>query len=135
MDARPIESVTVAFQLAVLERVSAPNAVFEQTNGWASHVGILSDRPTHVITEFARRNGLDIGFHSGSRTLVGSLPRVRAQPELAADRYILIGNDEVDREAASASGWEFLHLEDAAEAAGWGIRSESDHTDEDTSWI
>lgn len=128
-----MESVTVAFQLAALERLADPNAVFEQTTGWASHVGILSDRPTHVITEFANDHHLDIGFHSGPRSLLESLPHARAQPELAAERYLLIGTDEVDREAVRDAGWAVLTVEEAAEAAGWELRR--DDEDDEPTWV
>lgn len=134
MDPGHLDAVTVAFELAALEQLVAPKTVFEQTAGWASHVGVLSDRPTHVITEFARRHRLDLGFHSGSRTLIESLGRVRAQPELVADRYVVIGTDAVDDDAVRQARWEFLDVEDAAAAAGWRIRDESGH-DDDTSWL
>lgn len=112
---------TVAFQLAALEQLEAPAVVFEQTRGWARSVGIVSDRPTYAATNFARRHGMNYGFHSGPRSLVESLPDIRGQPEHEADRYLLIGTDQVDVEQARASGWEFLSIEEAADAAGWTL--------------
>lgn len=113
------EMTTVAFELAALERLEDPAAVFSQTRGWARSVGLVSDRPTYVVTNFARRRGMNFGFHSGPRSLVESLPVIKAQPEHEADRYLLIGTDAVDPAAVEAVGWAFLPVEEAAAATGW----------------
>ena len=123
---------TVAFELAALEHVAHPEAVFVQTQGWARSVGIVSDRPTHVITNFARQWGLDYGFTSGPRSLLDSLVRIRSQPEHAADRYILIGTDGIDDDAVGERGWDFLTLDDAAEAGGWELGREAPHEEEES---
>lgn len=128
------ESVTVAFELAGLEQLAAPGEVYEQTAQWAAHVGILSDRPTHVVTGFAREHGLDLGFHSGPRDLLASLSKIRGQPELDADRYVLIGTEAVDEGAVSDAHWAFLDVGDAADAAGWA-RNQDASTGEDASWL
>lgn len=112
-------STTVAFELAALERLRDPGEVFGQTRGWARSVGIVSDRPTYALTNAARAWGMDYGFHSGPRSLLESLLAIRAQPEQAADRYLLIGTDAVDADAVAERGWAFLEIEEAAEAAGW----------------
>lgn len=115
--------VTVAFTLEALERVQDPESVFEQTSGWATSVGIVSDRPMHAQTSFARTNGLDYGFHSGPRSLRESLPVIGSRPEQAADRYLLIGT-QGDEAAVRGMPWEFLTVEEAADAAGWILKSE-----------
>lgn len=114
-------TTTVAFEVAALERLRAPGDVFEQTRGWARSVGLVSDRPTYVLTNFARDHGMDYGFHSGPRSLVESLPAIREQPEHEADRYLLIGTDAIDPEQVTERGWSFLFVEDAADAAGWEL--------------
>lgn len=126
----PGERVTVGFTLAALERLKHPAAVFAQTRGWARSVGIVSDRPVPAQTGFARREGIDYGFHSGPRGLLESLPAVRVRPEHEADRYVLIGTEE-DPEAVAARGWEYLTIEAAAEAAAWRLHSSAD---EDRGW-
>ena len=127
--------VTVAFELAAIDSLLDPHLVYDQTQGWAAHVGIVSDQPTHVITDFARRHQLDIGFHSGPRDVLASLARIRAQPELAADRYVLIGTDAVDADRARELGWAFLPLHHAAQSVGWRLRGDHDHVDRDSSWL
>lgn len=115
------EMTTVAFELAALERLEDPAAVFSQTRGWARSVGLVSDRPTYVVTNFARQRGMNFGFHSGPRSLLESLPVIKGQPEHEADRYLLIGTDAVDQDEVEALGWAFLHIEDAAAATGWAL--------------
>ncbi len=127
-------SVTVAFDLDGLQSLADPQAVFEETAEWASHVGILSDEPAHAVTTFGRQKNIDIGFQSGHRSLAESLPVVRAQPECSADRYVLIGSDDSVRDQARAMGWAYLGVEDAAEAAGWSL-SDEDEPDEKTTWL
>ena len=133
MDPAPNEAVTVAFELAALEAIASPAVVFEQTHGWAAHVGIVSDRPTHAVTGFANTHGLDIGFHSGPRNVQASLTKVRNQPELEAERYVLIGTDERDPDLVRAAGWAFLTVEEAAAAANWSLSGDDDATD--SSWL
>lgn len=116
---------TVAFELAALEAVTDPEAVFAQTQGWARSVGILSDRPTHVITSRARSWGIDYGFTGGPRDLLESLGDVRAQPEHDADRYLLIATDAIDPSAVTEQGWAYLPLPEAAEAGGWTVAAEA----------
>ena len=131
MDA-PSERVTVAFTLDSLEQLQDPGAVFEQTRGWARSAGIVSDRPMHVQTGFARTHGIDYGFHSGPRGLQESLPVIRGRPEHEADRYLLIG-DDVDQ-AAVGPGWEYLSIEAAAEATGWRLENDTTEPDADRGW-
>lgn len=127
------ERITVAFTLTALERLRDPGAVFDQTRNWARSVGLVSDRPMHAQTGFARKHGIDYGFHSGPRDLLDSLPVIRGRPEHAADRYLLIGVD-TDPDAARAAGWEYLTIEDAAEATGWQLVDDDADTEEDRGW-
>ncbi len=115
------EQVTVAFTLASLERLQRPALVFGETKGWARAVGIVSDRPVYAQTSFAREHGLDYGFHSGSQGLLEGLAVVRQRPEQAADRYVLIGDDQ-DASELAGRDWEYLPIEEAADAAGWDLR-------------
>ena len=114
-------AVTVAFELAALDALADPVAVYGETRSWATTVGILSDRPMYVITNYARANGLDYAFHGGPRSVVEALGHIRMQPEHAADRYVLIAASKRDQNAVHAQGWEQLTIESAAEVAGWEL--------------
>lgn len=120
--------VTVAFSLDALEQLERPHAVFDQTQGWARSVGIVSDRPVHAQTSYARTHGLDYGFHSGPRTLRDSLSVIGARPEQEADRYLLIGTED-ESSAVEGIPWEFLSITEAAEAAGWTLDIQEPHQD------
>ena len=121
MDADGHGTTTVAFELAALQQLARPADAFSQTRGWAQAVGILSDRPPFVITKFARDHRIDYAFHSAHHDLLDSLVTTRLQPEHAADRYLLIGTDDIDEDEVAHRGWAFLAVESAAEAAHWPI--------------
>lgn len=114
-------AVTVAFELEALEALADSAAVYEETRTWAESVGILSDRPTYVITNYARTNGLDYAFHGGPRSVIDALGHLRMQPEHAADRYLLITRSERDADEVETQGWEQLSVASAADAADWEL--------------
>lgn len=118
------DGITLAFEFDALKSLKYPDAVLKECRQWATYIGVLSDKSTHVVTGFTRQLGFSVDFFSGPRTLQESLPKVKVQPELSADRYILIGSDETNKAAADRQGWEFLRLEEAAEAAEWDIESD-----------
>ena len=126
------ETTTVAFELAALERVLNPAAAFDQTTGWARAVGLVSDRPIHVVTHKAREWGIDYSFTSGPRDMLDSLVAIRGQPEHEADRYLLIGRGDSNPEQIRQRGWAYLPIDEAAIAAGWTLResNRSDSSDE-----
>ena len=129
------QDLTVAFELAALEELEYPARVYQETEQWATHIGILSDGPTHTITSFAHREGLELGFHSGPRSVLESLPKIRAQPELAADRYLLIGAESREAAEPRRAGWAFLSVNEAAEAAEWSLASNGSDQSLDDSWL
>lgn len=120
--------ITLAFEYDALKSLKYPDAVLKRCRHWATYIGVLSDKPTHVVTGFTRQLGFSVDFFSGPRTLKESLPKIKVQPELSADRYILIGSDDTNEAAADRQGWEFLLLGEAAEAAEWEIDSEEPET-------
>lgn len=115
------EDITLAFEYAALTSLKHPDTVLKGCRQWATYIGVLSNEPTYVVTGFTRQLGFSVDFFSGPRTLKESLPKIRVQPELSADRYILIGLDDTNEEEANRQNWEFLTLEAAAEAADWEI--------------
>jgi hypothetical protein len=135
-DDRP-ETITLAFELAALERLADPAGVIGDTRGWTSHLGIVSDEPTHLVRKRARDYRFNPDFLPGPRTKSESLIKIKNQPEHDADRYILVSADPEIEETAERTGWEYRPIEDAAETAGWRLNAGStddEDDDERTGW-
>jgi hypothetical protein len=114
--------MTLAFELEALSHLSDPGATFEDARGWTRYVGVVSDEPTYVVTNFTRKHRIRQDFFSGPRGKRESLERVGEQFD--TERHVLVGAGEADRELAEAIDWEYLPVEEAAEAAGWSLANE-----------
>ncbi|MFB6154435.1 MAG: hypothetical protein ABEJ22_00965 [Haloferacaceae archaeon] len=116
--------MTLAFELEALKRVADPTAVFEDARRWTAYVGVVSEKPTYVVTNFTRKHRIRQDFFSGPRGKEESLENVKRQFD--TDRYVFVGTTDEDTQMAEATGWEYLPVEDAAEAAEWELRDESE---------
>jgi hypothetical protein len=119
-------TMTLAFELAALKALADPNAVFDDARQWTEYVGVLSDEPTYVVTNFTRKRRLRQDFFSGPRGVDESLDNVADQFD--TDRHVFVGTTDEDRAAAEAHGWEYLDIEEAAEFAEWRL-GEDDEED------
>ncbi|QLG63176.1 DUF7124 domain-containing protein [Halorarum salinum] len=119
MDGGGSSDMTLAFELAALKRLADPNGVFNDARGWTEYVGVVSEKPTYVVTNFTRKHRVRQDFFSGPRGVRESLENVKAQFD--TDRHVFVGTTEEDEATAGAAGWEFLPLESAADAAGWEL--------------
>jgi hypothetical protein len=128
MDAGGSSDMTLAFELEALKRLADPNAVFEEARRWTSYVGVVSDKPTYVVTNFTRKHRVRQDFFSGPRGVEESLTNVRAQFD--TDRHVFVGTTDEDRERAEAAGWEYVPVERAAEAAGWATTGPGEEPDD-----
>jgi hypothetical protein len=117
-------TMTLAFELAALEALADPNAVFDDARQWTEYVGVLSDQPTYVVTNFTRKRRLRQDFFSGPRGVDESLDNVREQFD--TDRHVFVGTTDEDRAAAEAHDWEYLDIEEAAEFAEWALGEETE---------
>jgi hypothetical protein len=124
------ERITLAFELAALERFADPAGVLRDAERWTSHLGLVSDEPTHLVRKRARDYGLTPDFLPGPRDRAESLPKIASQPEHDADRYVLVSVDEDIRPVAERHGWEFRPVEEAAETAGWRLVPEAESPDD-----
>ncbi|MFB6118652.1 hypothetical protein [Halosegnis sp.] len=131
--------MTLAFELAALKRLADPEAVFADARTWSEYVGVVSDKPTYVVTNFTRKNRIRQDFFSGPRGKAESLGNVKKQFE--TDRHVFIGvPDSDDPDVAEEVGWEFLPIEQAAEAAEWTLgdpettRQEREGADDRDDW-
>jgi len=108
--------MTLAFDLGALQALAKPDSVFTDARQWSEYVGVISEKPTYVVTNFTRKHRIRQDFFSGPRGREESLENVKGQ--FGTDRYVYIGTADGDRELAEAAGWEYLEVEEAAEAAG-----------------
>lgn len=111
--------MTLAFELEALKRLARPEEVFSDARTWSEYVGVVSDKPTYVVTNFTRKNRIRQDFFSGPRGRKESLENVKSQFD--TDRHVFVGIDDEDAALANEVDWEFLAVEDAADAAGWEL--------------
>jgi hypothetical protein len=122
--------MTLAFELAALQELAGPSAVFDGARRWSKYVGVVSDKPTYVVTNFTRKERIRQDFFSGPRGKAESLESVREQFD--TDRHVFVGVTDEDRELAEEVDWEYLTVEDAADAAGWDLADEVEETEDET---
>jgi hypothetical protein len=111
--------MTLAFELEALKALADPNDVFNDARQWTEYVGVVSEKPTYVVTNFTRKYRIRQDFFSGPRGTKESLENVKKQFD--TDRHVFVGTTDEDGTLADEVGWEYLPLEQAAEAAGWTL--------------
>ncbi len=111
--------MTLAFDLDALKELAYPDSVFTDARQWSEYVGVISEQPTYVVTNFTRKHRIRQDFFSGPRGREESLTNVKEQFD--TDRYVFVGSGEGDADLAEAADWEFLPVEQAAEAADWEL--------------
>ncbi|SFB71519.1 hypothetical protein SAMN05444422_101421 [Halobiforma haloterrestris] len=121
--------MTLAFELEALKELASPENVFEDARGWTEYIGVVSEKPTYVVTNFTRKNRIRQDFFSGPRGKAESLEGVKDQFE--TERYVYIGVDDDDERLADEVGWEYLDVEEAAEAADWIMATRIDESEEE----
>ena len=125
--------MTLAFELEALKELASPESVFDDARGWTEYIGVVSEKPTYVVTNFTRKNRIRQDFFSGPRGKAESLVGVKDQFD--TDRYVFVGANEDDEELADEVGWEYLDVEEAAEAADWIMASSADDGDDDAEQV
>ncbi|MFT4882938.1 MAG: hypothetical protein ACI8U4_000435 [Natronomonas sp.] len=129
MDGGGSTDMTLAFELEALKRLARPEEVFSDARTWSEYVGVVSDKPTYVVTNFTRKNRIRQDFFSGPRGREESLENVKTQFD--TDRHVFVGVDDDDAELADEVDWEYLPVEQAAEAADWVLVQASPETGDD----
>lgn len=120
--------MTLAFELDALRAFADPGAVFSDARGWTEYVGVVSEQPTYVVTNYTRKHRVRQDFFSGPRGVAESLERVREQFE--TDRHVFVGTADEDRDVAEATEWEYLDVADAAAAAEWALDEDEAGTEQ-----
>jgi len=120
--------MTLAFELDALKQLAHPDEVFNDARQWSEYVGVVSEKPTYVVTNFTRKHRIRQDFFSGPRGREESLTNVQSQFD--TDRHVFVGTDEDDAALAETVDWEYLPVEDAAAAADWDL-GEPESPDQD----
>lgn len=114
--------MTLAFELEALKALADPQAVFTDTRQWTNYIGVISAEPTYVVTNFTRKHRVRQDFFSGPRSREESLLNVKSQFD--SERYVFVGtDDEADQALAEETGWEYVDVETAADAADWQVET------------
>ena len=114
--------MTLAFELEALKALQSPESVFTDARQWTTYVGVISEKPTYVVTNFTRKHRIRQDFFSGPRTREESLLNIKEQFD--TDRYVFVGTDGEDERLAEEVGWEYVDVEAAAGAADWSLSLE-----------
>lgn len=117
-------SLTLAFELAAARRLADPETAVSEARTWSENVGIVSDRPPHVLTKFTRDNYIRNDFVPGTDPVDESLEHLREHFE--TDRFVFVTDDTDD----APDGWEHQSIDAAAEQAGWDLVEEPDGNDD-----
>lgn len=110
-------SLTLAFDLSALRRLADPAAAFRDARGWNAAAGIVSEKPAHVVSKFARDHSVQQDFEPDPAPAAETLAHVREHFD--AGRYVYVGTGDDHRETAASVEWEYLDVTEAAESAGW----------------
>jgi hypothetical protein len=111
--------MTLAFELEALQSVADPGAVITDARQWTEYVGVVSEKPTYVVTNFTRKHRVRQDFFSGPRGVGESLENVAEQFD--TERHVFVGSSDDDKAIAEAADWEYLPVTEAAEAAEWEL--------------
>lgn len=118
--------MTLAFELKALKELQSPDTVFTDARQWTNYVGVISDKPTYVVTNFTRKHRIRQDFFSGPRGRQESLENIKDQFD--SERYVFVGIDDEDEAVAESTDWEYVDLETAADAADWEIATTQEPT-------
>lgn len=110
--------MTLAFELAALRRANDPQSVVVDARRWAGDVGLVTT-DSRSARAFGAEHLVRRDFQV--RPTVRDLRRLGSRVD--SERYVLVG-DAPDRPGyVPPNRWEYLRLEEAADAAGWSIEN------------
>jgi hypothetical protein len=119
----PASAMTMAFSYDAMKRFASPVLVMAKAEEWTDWIGLVGEVDAYVINKYVREKGLDIDFFNGAGDGPAErLAEITTDPNsmFSAERTVLVGT-EGDREIADRADWEFVPLEEAADAAEWDL--------------
>lgn len=118
-------SLTLAFELAAARRLADPEAAVDDARTWSENVGVVTDRPPHVLTKFTRDNYIRNDFQPAAEPAVETLDHLREHFE--TERFVFVAQDATD----APEGWTLRTIEEAAAEADWELHPEPTEDDAD----
>lgn len=112
--------MTLVFAYSALTRLVTPDEAVESSKAWSDFVGVVADMEPGELKAYLEESGVEPNIVSGKRGPAGSIAAIRQR--FPSDRHVFIGTTEEHENIAQALGWEFLHIEDAAEDAEWHLK-------------
>lgn len=112
-------TLALGFELAAVKRLADPQGAYVDAVQWSQYFGVVSDKPAHAVNKFTRDHRIQIDFEPGPDGKAVTLAEMRHH--FQTDRYVFVGTNRTDRELADEHGWEYLPVEEAAEAGGWEL--------------
>ncbi|WP_418286606.1 DUF7124 domain-containing protein [Halorubrum sp. DTA46] len=110
--------VTLVFSLGAARTLADPAGVFADAREWSRYVGVVANEADDVAS-FLRRHGLENDYALRKWDKWGTLGDIHA--EAGTPRHVFVGTTGSDRRLATAIGFEFLTIREAAEKAGWEL--------------
>lgn len=114
-------SITLAFTSAAIRALARPTPVLSEANRWSKHTGVVASDPEDVAA-LVRRFDIPQDYVFGNLERRTVLSRLKW--EASTERYVFVGTDQGDRELAEYIRWEYLTIDEAAERAGWRLKSD-----------
>lgn len=117
----PAVCVALEFE-GVLSRLEDPVESLGDVDAWAEWVGVVSEKPQHVVNGFCARREIHVDFFPGPKNgKMETLRRAREEMGIDADRYIYVGSSKRDEVMAEKQGWEYMSREQVSENVGWSF--------------
>lgn len=111
--------MTLVLTVSAVRRLADAGAAIAEAKRWTEHVGVVGDDATTVADTRSFVDRLDAEPDVVAGHVGGGLADLRQR--LRTDRHVLVGTTDEHHDIATALGWEYLAVEDAAEAAGWPL--------------
>ena len=110
--------VTLVFSLGAARTLADPAGVFADAREWSRYVGVVANE-ADAVASFFRRHGIENDYALRKWDKWGTLGDIHA--EAGTPRHVFVGTTGSDRRLATAVGFEFLTIREAAEKAGWEL--------------
>jgi len=114
--------MTLVFELSAAEELADPQGAFTEARGWSRHVGIVAN-DTEAAESFVREHGLEPDFDLEGRDKWLAMKEIHNGTD--TNRHVFVGTSIEDERLADTIGWEFFHVTEAAEKAGWDLADDA----------
>ncbi len=114
--------MTLAVELAAIQQVANPRAVFSDARQWATHVGVVAE-DTDAARDFVDRHDIRQDYELADLERRAVLSQLLWEAD--TDRYVFVGASPTDQALAEHVGWEYLAVEEAAAKADWQLAEDA----------